>query len=315
MTSFTRRSILIGAAASAAVPGIASAATPADSGLTFASRTPMRIGQVSLRVRDVERMTDYYRRLLALRVVDRNGDTVRLGAGGVPLLSLVGDPKASRPLPGSAGLYHTAFLMPTRADLAHWIVHVIRNGIEVSGASDHAVSEAFYLDDPEGNGIEIYSDRPPESWAWDSGTVQMGTKQLDVDAIVSLIDMKTSMYRTAPDALRIGHVHLRVGNLSMANAFYCDMIGFDPVRQRQGASFISSGRYHHHVGMNTWESAGAGKRDPGAAGLDWLSIEVERSRFGAMEGRLREGGADVSVTEGGLETVDPWGTRVRLIAV
>src|SRR5436309_459558 len=133
---------------------------------TFASRTPLHIGAVGLAVRDIDRLTAFYRDVLGLAVLDRRDNTAALGAGGVPLVHLEHRPRAKPDDTREAGLYHTAFLMPTRADLARWILHAARTKVPLTGASDHAVSEAFYLDDPEGNGIEVYSDRPAESWHW-----------------------------------------------------------------------------------------------------------------------------------------------------
>ena len=181
-----------------------------------------------------------------------------------------------------AGLYHTAFLMPTRADLARWILHVARNKVPLTGASDHAVSEAFYLDDPEGNGIEVYHDRPAESWEWTGDALKITTDPLDIDDILREVP-DTASYAGAPGGLRIGHVHLRVGDVGRAETFYRDGLGLDVTRRRHGASFMSSGRYHHHIAGNVWHSAGAGRRDEDRAGL---VLVLARSR---RRGRLRRG--------------------------
>ena len=181
---------------------------------------------------------------------------------------------AAREGRNAAGLYHTAFLMPTRKDLARWLVHAAKNKVPLSGFADHLVSESVYLDDPEGNGIEVYADRAPETWKWDGGSVAMATDQLDIDGLLALTDTRTTSYAKAPDDLRIGHMHLRVGDLEQADRFYGGAIGFDPTRKRSGAAFLSSGRYHHHLGINVWQSAGAGPRDDAATGLAWFSLEV-----------------------------------------
>ena len=204
--------------------------------------------------------------------------------------------------------------MPTRKDLARWLVHAAINRVPLSGFADHRVSESVYLDDPEGNGIEVYADRDPSLWQWDAGIVTMATDQLDIDDLASLTDTRKSDYASAPDGLRIGHVHLRVGDLATAEDFYHGTIGLDPTRRRNGASFLSSGHYHHHLGMNTWQSAGAGRRDEAANGLTWFSIDVEKpDLFAAQEERLHKAGAKVVAIANGIETIDPWGTRVRLI--
>jgi catechol 2,3-dioxygenase len=280
---------------------------------TFASRTALHIGAVGLRARNLDLLADYYRDLLGLRVLARDDKLARLGVGDVPLIEIEHHPTARPDDPAQAGLYHTAFLMPTRQDHARWIMHIARNQIPISGASDHGVSEAFYLDDPEDNGIEVYNDRPPERWHWENGLVTMPTKQLDVEAILNEIDPKTATYPSAPEGLRIGHVHLRVGSLETAEAFYRGGLGLDLTRRRGGATFMSSGGYHHHVGANVWHRDGAGARDPDRAGLAWFSIEAaDAAAYDAAVTRLRSVNAPVDATAGGIETADPFGTRIRL---
>src|SRR6266480_4790694 len=241
---------------------------------TFASRTPLHIGAIGLKVRDLDRLTNFYRDVLGLPVIDRANDSTALGAGGVPFVHLAHRPNAKADDARTAGLYHTAFLMPTRADLARWILHVARNKVPLTGASDHSVSEAFYLDDSEGNGIEVYGDRPAESWQWTGNDLKITTDPLDIDDILREV-RPTAAYPGAPDGLRIGHVHLRVGDVARAEAFYRDVIGLDVTRRRHGASFMSSGHYHHHIAANVWHSAGAGARDANRAGLAWFSFEAD----------------------------------------
>jgi catechol 2,3-dioxygenase len=279
---------------------------------TFASRTPLHVGAVGLKVRDLARLADFYGAALGLSVLDRGRDSATLGAGGVPLVRLEHRPDASPDDPRTAGLYHTAFLMPTRADLARWILHVARTKVPLTGASDHAVSEAFYLDDPEGNGIEVYRDRPAESWQWINGDLQMTTDPLDIEDIVREV-APTAAYPGAPDGLRIGHVHLRVGDVARAEAFYRDALGLDVTRRRHGATFMSSGRYHHHIAGNVWHSAGAGRRDDDRAGLSWLTLEAaDAASFDAVEARLRAAGTPLAAIATGVETADPWGSRLRI---
>jgi catechol 2,3-dioxygenase len=279
---------------------------------TFANRTPLRIGAVSLVVRDLDRVATYYKQLLGLTEIARSATGVQLGAGGVPFLDLEHRPNAKPDDTREAGLFHTAFLMPTRADLARWILHISRSRTPISGASDHGVSEAFYLDDPEGNGIEVYVDRPPEKWSWQDNQVSMPTVALDVEAIVQEVE-PTATYDAAPDGLRIGHVHLRVGDLATAQAFYTGAIGLDVTRARDGAAFMSSGRYHHHVGSNIWRSKGAGLRDPDRAGLNWFAFEAaDDAARDAVRARLQNAGAPLEQTAHGAETMDPFGNRIRL---
>jgi catechol 2,3-dioxygenase len=316
----TRRTLLHLAGASslsaAAIAAAQAEGTSGSGGPTFANRTPIRIGMVTLRVRNLDLVADYYRDAIGLTVMHRTATGARLGAGGVPLLDLslrAGAPAEAR---NAAGLYHTAFLMPTRKDLARWLVHAAKNKIPLSGFADHLVSESVYLDDPEGNGIEVYADRAPETWKWDGGSVAMATDQLDIDGLLALTDTRTTNYAKAPDDLRIGHMHLRVGDLEQADRFYGGAIGFDPTRKRSGAAFLSSGRYHHHLGINVWQSAGAGPRDDTATGLAWFSLEVAAQEILVAQGeRLRQAGAQAVAITNGIETTDPWGTKVRLIKV
>lgn len=281
---------------------------------TFANRTPLRIGATALAVRNLELVAGYYRGLLGLAELERTADTVRLGAGGVPFLTLEHRPDFKADDPRSAGLYHNAFLMPTRRDLARWIVHIIKERIPVSGASDHEVSEAVYLDDPEGNGVEVYCDRPKSAWRWQDSMVAMVTESLNVDAILQELDETAQPYESAPEGLRVGHIHLHVGDVAKAEGFYSGVLGLDVVRRRGGATFMSSGGYHHHVGANTWRSPGAGARDSERAGLSWFAFEAaDEAAYDAFVARLKAAGIAISKGAGGLEFADPWGSRVRLI--
>jgi catechol 2,3-dioxygenase len=316
----SRRSLLHLAGASSLAMAAAAAARAEGNGNgggpTFASRTPMRVGMVTLRVRQLDPVADFYRDVIGLTVMERTATGAQLGSGGVRLLALEAYPEASAESRNAAGLYHTAFLMPMRKDLARWLVHVAMNRIPLSGFADHRVSESVYLDDPEGNGVEVYADRDPSVWQWSAGSVTMATDQLDIDDLLTLTDTHVSDYAKAPDGLRIGHVHLRVGDLGQAESFYQGAVGLDPTRRRNGASFLSSGGYHHHLGMNVWQSAGAGRRDERVTGLAWFSLEVEKpDMFAAQEERLRQTGIPVATLANGIEAIDPWGTRVRLIKV
>ncbi len=167
-----------------------------SSTVTFANRTPLRIGAVGLKARDLSRLTDYYTQAIGLDVLDRDSKTARLGAGGVTLLELEAAPNAAPDDPRTAGLYHTAFLQPTRGDLARWLVHAAQNRVPLTGASDHLVSEAIYLDDPEGNGIEVYRDRLPEEWRWSGDRIQMATDRLNLDQLAA--DAGNTAYAGAP---------------------------------------------------------------------------------------------------------------------
>ena len=279
---------------------------------TFASRTPLHIGAVSLKTRNLEALAAFYGEALGLSVMRREERGATLGAGGVPLVELELQPAARPDDPREAGLYHTALLMPTRTDLARWLHHVARRKVALTGVSDHAVSEAFYLDDPDGNGVEVYCDRPAESWEWTGDDLRITTDPLDIDAILREVPANAS-YLGAPDGLRIGHVHLRVGDVARAEAFYRDGLGLDVTRRRHGASFMSSGRYHHHIAANVWHSAGAAVRDPDRAGLSLLVLEAaDANTLAEIRARLARGGIPFRESSAGIETSDPWGTRLRI---
>lgn len=278
---------------------------------TFASRTPLHIGEVGLIVRDLDQVARFYRNVIGLEVQQQDANGAVLGAGGVRLVHLMHRRDALPDDKRQAGLYHTAFLQPTREDLARWVLHVGRHRVPLTGASDHAVSEAFYLDDPEGNGVEVYSDRPPEAWAWTGNDLRITTDPLDLDNLLRTVD-QDARYDAAPAGLRIGHMHLRVGDVPAAEKFYRDTIGLDVTRERGGASFMSSGRYHHHLATNVWHSKGAGKRDEDRAGLAWFSFEANGAETrDAVARRMHDAGTATTRIDNGFEAQDPWGTRVR----
>jgi catechol 2,3-dioxygenase len=283
-----------------------------SSQITYANTTPLRIGAVALKARDLSRLTDYYTQAIGLHLIDRDSKTARLGAGGVVFFELEAAPSATPDDPRSAGLFHTAFLQPTRADLGRWLVHVARNRVPLTGASDHLVSEAIYLDDPEGNGIEVYRDRAPNEWQWDGDRIKMATDRLNLDNLAA--EAGNTSYERAPDGLRIGHIHIRVGDLVPTQQFYVDGLGLDATAGRGGALFMSAGRYHHHVGSNVWQSNGAGKRDDDRAGLSWFAFEAKdaATRDAAAE-QLEAAGVPLHKIGNTIEARDPFGTRVRLI--
>ncbi|MFC0219528.1 VOC family protein [Pseudochelatococcus lubricantis] len=318
----TRRALLglAGAASlSAAMAGAVRAeggSSTASAGPGFANGTPVSIGAAALRVLRRDTMTAFYRDAIGLSLLAEADGRSVLGVDGIPLLTLIDAPDASFEPPTQAGLFHIAFLMPERRDLAQWLVHAAYTRVPLSGFADHNVSEAVYLDDPEGNGLEIYADRPADRWEWKDGVVTMGTHQLDMDAILDLTTTERDTYRGAPAGLRIGHIHLRVGDIPAGRGFYEKALGLASTRgDRRDAAFLSSGGYHHHVALNVWNSAGAGRRDPRSTGLDWFSLRVrEAAIVEAQSARLAAGGLAVTPVENGVEALDPWGTRVRLLS-
>ena len=224
------------------------------------------IGRVRLRVADLERVRSYYEATIGLRVLAEDGDTVALGAD-TPLVELVGDPAAQPAPPGSTGLFHLAILVPDRPELARSIQRVVGSGERFTGASDHFVSEALYLRDPEGNGIEIYRDRPRDQWEHEpDGQLRMGTVALDLHDV--LTETPGDEDHGMADGTIVGHVHLHVSDLGEAEAFYVDRLGLEvTVRGYPGALFVSHDGYHHHVGLNTWQGAHGPAPPPGSRGL------------------------------------------------
>lgn len=291
------------------------AAAVAD--LPYANRTPIRCGEVALRVRDLDTMTAFYRTVLGLKVMQRSDQEAVMGIDGQRLLHLQARPDAVLEPMTEAGLFHTAFLMPSAKDLARWLVHIARLETPITGFADHRVSEAVYLDDPEGNGIEVYRDRPQEEWLWVAGEVVMGTEQLDLDRLLALTDTNVDDYHDAPEGLRIGHIHLRVGDIAQARGFYQQLVGLEVTAfSGRGSAFLSSGRYHHHLGMNIWNSRGAGMRDAARTGLARFSLLVsDPALLQGQQDRLGAAGLAVQSVSGGLAVADPWGTRVELIGV
>lgn len=268
---------------------------------------PLGIAAVTLAVRDIGAVTAFYRDVIGLETIAYDGDVVRLGVGGVAFLELQHRPEALPDDPRSAGLYHTAFLLPSRADLARWLGHAAQRNTALQGASDHLVSEAIYLADPEGNGVEVYRDRPRETWRWEDGQVVMATNRLDLRALLDEAARSTGGPWTGVAAgTRIGHVHLRVGDVDRAAAFYAGVLGLDVTARRGGAAFLSSGGYHHHIAVNVWQSPGAGPRDPSMAGLSKVTMQAADERVLAGV-TARSGGAD-PLGEG---LSDPWGTRIE----
>jgi catechol 2,3-dioxygenase len=233
------------------------------------------IGAVRLTVADLDQAVAYYERVIGLRMLERDGDVVRLGAD-TALVELEGDPGAPPRGAHSTGLFHLAVLVPTRADLARAVRRVVETGERFTGASDHLVSEALYLRDPEGNGIELYRDRPRETWQYDGDEIRMGTVALDLGDLMR--NEPDGEDAGMPEGARIGHVHLQVADLADAEAFYAGELGLDvTVRSYPGALFLSRGGYHHHVGANTWASAGSPPAPAGSRGLKWFEIDVPGS--------------------------------------
>jgi catechol 2,3-dioxygenase len=275
------------------------------------------LGPVRLAVADLDRQRAFYERAIGLSALESGGSSVRMGpAGGAPLVELAGEPDAIPRPPGTTGLFHVALLLPSRLELARSLRRVAAADWSLTGASDHLVSEALYTRDPEGNGIELYRDRPRDEWPRRNGEVEMATLPLDLEDVARELETAAGGTDGMPEDGRVGHVHLQVGDLAAAERFYHRLLGFDvTVRGYPGALFVSAGGYHHHVGLNTWAGEGAPAPPPGALGLRWFEVvlpgagELER-----VAGRLREAGIDAEDRDGGLRVTDPSGNGVLITA-
>lgn len=285
------------------------------------------MGAVDLLVRDLDVMTAYYAEGIGLDVLENRGDTVVLGRSGQVVMRLKHTPGLPGFHRGDAGLFHTAILFDTPGDLAASVFSTARHAPRsFTGTADHLVSEAFYFDDPEGNGVELYTDRPRDQWvSAGGGQIKMASLPLDPNDYLqthlprSVVEGGVQHGRI--DGAHVGHVHLQVGNIPEGEAFYSGVLGFD-VTARMGnqALFISAGGYHHHVGLNTWNSAGAGPR-AASLGLESLSIEVPTpGDLDALAHRLEGAGleferrSDAAHAGASLLTDDPWGTTIEISA-
>jgi catechol 2,3-dioxygenase len=264
-----------------------------------------RMGPVELTVADLGRTLDYWQGVVGLRVLARENGSASLGTDR-ELVRVVEEPGA-QPDHGHTGLYHVALLVPDRPSLARWLAHAARDGVELQGLSDHAVSEAIYLRDPDWHGIEIYADRPREQW---EGHVfeQMTTMPLDVQSLFGeLGDPATEPFEGLPDGTTVGHVHFRVADIPQAVAFYNGVLGMGVMAQLgPAAAFLSAGGYHHHVGANTWESRGASPAPAGSAALRFATILVpDAAELDRVAARVAESGQEPEALEEGVLVRDP----------
>jgi catechol 2,3-dioxygenase len=269
------------------------------------------MGPVHLTVSDLERSLEYYRTVVGLDVLEQGAGRAALGADSTELLGLVEEPGA-QPSDGYTGLYHFALLVPDRPALARWLAHAVRDRVPLTGLSDHYVSEAIYLRDPDRHGIEIYADRPRELWEGRVGE-RMTTEPLDVKDLLGEAD---GDFDGMPGETTMGHVHLKVASIPQTVEFYRDVLGFDLVVERvPQAAFLSAGGYHHHLGANTWESAGAPAAPEGSAALRHATVVLPsaEARDEAVR-RVAEAGQEPEATATGTLVRDPSGNAVLLTA-
>lgn len=272
-----------------------------------------RMGAVELVTDDLADMRAFYVDAVGLEVLKEDDRQVVLGSGDEKLLEITLDDRPADS-PTEAGLYHSAILYDAPAALAQVLVDIATVAPQsYGGSADHAVSLAFYFADPDGNGLELYTDTPEEGWVWNDGLVTMGSAPLDPDEFIQN-HLDSSAPSTGAGGATMGHVHLRVGDLDRARAFYADVLGFAVTAETDGALFYAAGGYHHHVATNTWGSAGAGDR-PESLGLGALTVHVGGSTaLNKVSERLKAAGIDFTFADDLITVDDPWGNTVRLHA-
>jgi catechol 2,3-dioxygenase len=274
----------------------------------------VRLGPVHLTVTDLEKSVPFYERSIGLESHGRDDGRASLGAGGEDLVVLVEEPEA-RGAGRHAGLYHFALLHPSRDDLARAAKRLLATRTPISGASDHNISEAIYLPDPDGNGIELAADRPREYWGdLTDPTAIGGPTPLDLPGLLASVEDEDPRER-APDDLAVGHVHLHVGDIDRALAFWRDAIGFEVMTRFPSAAFIARDGYHHHLGLNTWRGEGVPPVPDGVVGMrHWTIVLDDPADLAAVRDRLEASGAEIEERPGGFLTRDPWRNAVLILA-
>lgn len=271
----------------------------------------LELGAIRLTVTDLERSVAFYRSSLGLRVRSRGDEHVVMGTAVRDLVELVSEPLA-RPAGRHAGLYHFALLFPSRDELARAVHRLAATRTPVQGASDHGVSEAIYLPDPDGNGIELYADRPRTDWPAPAGPAErvgMYTVALDLHGLLDSVEPEVG--ELASDEVVMGHMHLHVGDVQEAVRFYSDLIGFDVMVDMPSASFLSAGGYHHHLGVNVWRGKGVGPAPIGTVGLrEWTILLPSADHVAAVRARVESSGLRAPDRDGGFAVRDPWGTNL-----
>jgi catechol 2,3-dioxygenase len=267
----------------------------------------LTLGAVHLTVSDLDRSVAWYQTSLGLRVHAHEPATASLGDGSTAVIVLHEDPQA-RPAGRHAGLYHYALLYPSREELARAAVRLSVTGTPIEGASDHRTHEAIYLSDPDGNGIELAADRPREQWPADLGYAG-GPAALDFPALLATIAGEAPAPQVGP-GLRMGHLHLHVGDIDEGLRFYRDVLGFEVQANLGSAAFVSAGGYHHHLGFNIWRGPGVGPAPEHTAGLRHWTVQLPAADVAELRARL----SDTEEIEGGFLVRDPWGTAVAFVA-
>ncbi|MFN2123025.1 MAG: VOC family protein [Candidatus Promineifilaceae bacterium] len=275
----------------------------------------IQMGSVHLTVSNLDQSIDFYRRSIGMDLIDRQDNQASLGTVDRELLHLVEIPGAVK-VPRRTGLYHFALLLPSRQDLGDVLRNFVDTQTRITGGADHLVSEAIYLDDPEGNGIESYRDRPREEWQFSGGMVQMDTLPLDFEGLLNQTGSRDSGTYALPMETTMGHVHLHVADLARAVDFYQNVIGLDLVAQYgNSASFLSAGGYHHHLGLNTWAGVGVPPLPEGSVGLRYYTIILpDTAALDALNGRLQQAKIALEYEGEGFFVRDPSQNQLLLIS-
>jgi catechol 2,3-dioxygenase len=288
---------------------------PGATGETAQLPATLRLGPVHLTVSDLDRSLAFYRDAVGLPALRREDGTAALGAGDDDVLVLVED-RGARRAGRHAGLYHVALLHPSRPELARAALRLAATRTPIQGASDHLVSEAIYLADPDGNGLELYADRPRDEWppGGPGERVQMATEPLDLQALLGLVEGEAPRAAAAP-GLGVGHVHLHVGDVDAALRFYRDVLGLELMTTYPGAAFLSAGGYHHHVAVNEWRGHGVPPQPAGTAGLrHWTIVLSSQADLDAVRDRVAAAGVPAEERPDGLLVRDPAGNALLLTA-
>ncbi|MFD0671200.1 VOC family protein [Cohnella sp. GCM10027633] len=273
------------------------------------------LGEVKLKVRNLANLVNFYTDVIGLQVLNRDSTRAELTVDGERALLVLEELPNAITLPerSTTGLYHFAILVPSRKQLGLSLRRLAEHGVRI-GQADHLVSEALYLSDPEGNGIEIYRDRPRETWDWDGDNVKMASDPLDIPGI--LREAENEPWQGLPPETIMGHIHLHIGDLEKAREFYCGLLGWGmaaDMSRMMRALFISAGGYHHHIGLNVWAGVGAPRPPANATGLDYFKVVLPSAAdLEEVVGRVKGAGVEVEERDGAWSLRDPFGIEIRL---
>ncbi|MEO8285522.1 MAG: VOC family protein [Chloroflexota bacterium] len=290
--------------------------------LDLASRSihpDTRIGIVTLTVSELSTSIPYYVEAVGFELLKQDSQSAVLGAGGVPLLYLT-EQKGAQAWPRGGisytGLYHFAILLPTRGDLGRWLQHWFEVGMPMPGQGDHLVSEALYLEDPDGHGIEVYQDRPRSEWRFVNGQIQMAADPVDLEGLLDEAIREDKAWTGLPKGTKVGHIHLQVADIAASRDFYNGILGFDVMAdlEHMGALFLSAGGYHHHLGMNTWHSKGRSAAPEGSVGLQHFTVLLpDQAALDEVTARLQAADVPYETAQDGILVRDPANNRILLM--